>query len=94
MVEIKVDITELKKEGDETIQELAGFLKEKTGADVDTTTSEMTVKSDKVDISRNYMRVLLRKFLHRVELKEYFKVIGGREGLLVIKEKKVEEEEE
>lgn len=93
MSEVKVDITELKKEGDETVQELADFLKEKTGRDVDTTTGEMIVKSGKREISRNYLRVLLRKFLHRVELKEYFKVIGGKEGVLVVKEKKIEEEE-
>jgi len=35
----------------------------------------------------------LRKFLHKKELKDYFRVIGGKENTLVVKAKKVEEEE-
>jgi len=39
------------------------------------------------------LRALLRKFLHRKELKDHFRVIGGKENTLVIKEKKTAEEE-
>lgn len=93
MVELKVDISELKSEGDETIKELAGFIKEKTSAEVDTRGSEIVVTGEGKAVSKNYLRVLLRKFLHRVELKEYFRVIGCKENLLKVKEIKVEEEE-
>jgi hypothetical protein len=38
--------------------------------------------------------VLLRKFLHRKGLTDYFRVIGGKENALFVKEKKIAEEEE
>jgi hypothetical protein len=38
--------------------------------------------------------VLLRKFLHKEELKELFRVIGRKENTLIIKEIKIKEEEE
>jgi len=93
MVEMKVDISELKSEGDETIKELAVFIKEKTSAEVNTRSSEIVVTGEGKAVSKTYLRVLLRKFLHRVELKEYFRVIGCKENLLKVKEIKVEEEE-
>ena len=93
MVEMKVDISELKSEGDETIKELAVFIKEKTSAEVNTRGSEIVVTGEGKAVSKTYLRVLLRKFLHRVELKEYFRVIGCKENLLKVKEIKVEEEE-
>ncbi|MEM2971050.1 MAG: 60S ribosomal protein L22 [Candidatus Bathyarchaeia archaeon] len=91
MTEIKVDISELKSEGEDLIKELAEFLKEKTNAEVDRATDTITVKGEAV--SRKYLRVLLKKFLHKSELKEYFRVIGGKENALVVKEKKITEEE-
>lgn len=93
MVELKVDISELKSEGDETVQGLADFIKEKTKAEVDKKASEIVVKSEGKTVSKSYLRVLVRKFLHRVELREYFKVIGGKEGILRVKEIKTSEEE-
>jgi hypothetical protein len=94
VTEFKVDISKLKSEGGDVIKELAEFIKEKTKAEVETTTSEIRVKSDEEIISKPYLRVLLRKYLHQTELKEYFRVIGGKENGLVIKEKKTAEEEE
>jgi DNA-binding transcriptional regulator WhiA len=92
MVEVKVDVSELKVEGSDVIKELADFLKEKTKAKVETLTDAISVEGDA--ISRKYLRVLLKKFLHQVELKDYYRVIGGAENSLVIKEKKISEEEE
>lgn len=92
MVEMIIDISELKSEGSDIIKELAEFLKEKTKAEVETATNEITVKGEEKTISKKYLRVLLRKFLHRIELKDYFRVIGGRENTLIVKEKKTAEE--
>ncbi|MDH5374820.1 MAG: 60S ribosomal protein L22 [Candidatus Bathyarchaeota archaeon] len=92
MVEMIIDISELKSEGSDIIKELAEFLEEKTKAEVETATNEITVKGEEKTISKKYMRVLLRKFLHRIELKDYFRVIGGRENTLIVKEKKTAEE--
>lgn len=92
MAEIKVDISDLKAEGADVVKELADFIKKKTNAEVETGTSEITVKS-KEAISKPYIRVLLRKYLHKTELKDYFRIIGGKEGTLKVKEMKGTEEE-
>jgi len=93
MAETRIDISELKKEGGDLIKELAEFLKEKTQAEVETATNEVIVKSEEKSVSRKYLRVLLRKFLHKNELKDYFRVISGKENSLIVKEKKIAEEE-
>jgi len=92
MKEIKVNISELKSEGGDVIKELADYIKEKTNAEVNTATDEITIKSETEDVSKPYLRVLLRKYLHKTELKEYFKVIGAKENKLIIKEMKSSEE--
>lgn len=91
MPEIRVDISELKSEGRDLIKELAEFLKEKTKAEVETATNEITIKGEGKAISKKYLRVLLRKFLHRNELKDYFRVIGEKENEMRVKERKISE---
>ena len=91
MAEIKVDISELKAEGGDIMKELAEFLKEKTNAEVETLTNEIVVKSEK-SVSKQYLRVLLRKFLHKSELKDFYKVISGEKGALKVKGRKLPEE--
>ncbi|MCJ7431323.1 60S ribosomal protein L22 [Candidatus Bathyarchaeota archaeon] len=93
MTEAKINISELKSEGSDVIKELTEFLKEKTKAEVDAGVNEITVKAEGKAVSRLYLRALLRKFLHRKELKDYFRVIGGKENTLIVKQKKIAEEE-
>lgn len=94
MSEIKIDASELKEEGNEVIQALAEFLKEKTSADVKTEGKKMTVKGEGDAVTKKYLRVLLKKFLHKRELKETFRIISDEEeNTLKVKEKKVYEEE-
>jgi len=93
MSEARININELKSEGSDLIKELTTFLKEKTNAKVEAGTDELVV-GEEANISRTYLRVLLRKFLHKKELKDYFRVIGGKENTLIIKGKKAPEEEE
>jgi len=93
MEEARINISELKNEGSEVVKDLATYLKEKTGAKVETATDDIVIKTDEDKMSRTYLRLLLRKFLHKKELEEYFRVIGGKENSLVIKGKEVEEEE-
>lgn len=93
MVEIKVDASELKSEGKEVINELADFLKEKTGAEVTTESKKVIVKGEGAAVSKKYLRVLVKKFLHKSELKQYFRVIGDAEDTLKVKERKLYEEE-
>lgn len=93
MVETKINISELKGEGSDIIKELAEFLKEKTKAEIETTTDEIIVKNEEKTVPKKYLRVLLRKFLYQVELKDYFRVISGKENVLTVKEKKISKEE-
>jgi len=94
MVETKIDISKLKSEGGDVVKDLAEFIKEKTDAKVETGVNEITVDSgDKETISRTYLRVLLRKFLHREELRDAYRVTGGEDNKLVVRERKVAEEE-
>jgi hypothetical protein len=90
---MRVDISELKSEGSDLIKELAEFLKEKTKVEVETATNEIIVKGEENVIPKKYLRVLLRKFLHKTELKDYFRVISSKENTLTIKEIKISEEE-
>jgi len=93
MSEMRISISELKSEGGDVIKELAEFVKEKTKANVETTADFIIVKSEGKIISKKDLRVILRKFLHKSELKDYFRVIGGEENTLMVKERKIVEEE-
>jgi hypothetical protein len=93
MVEMKVDASELK--GDETklIEKLADFLKEKTGGEVAIEAKTVTVKGEGEALSKKYVRVTLKKFLHKHELSESFRVISNEENTLKIKKRKLKEED-
>ena len=93
MVEVKVDASEIKGEGAEIISELASFLKDKTSAEVITEAQEVTVKGEGDAVSKKYVKVLLKKFLHKHELKDTFRVIMGEDGELRVKERRLYEEE-
>jgi hypothetical protein len=93
MVEVKIDASELKSEGKDVIKELADFLKEKTGAEVTTESKKVTVKGEGAAVSKKYLRVLVKKFLHKRELKDSFRVISDEEDTLKVKERKLHEEE-
>lgn len=93
MVEMTIDASELKSEGKDLIKELADFLKEKTSAEVTTESKTITVKGEGAAVSKKYLRVLMKKFLHQRELKEDFRVISDMDNALKVKEKKTYEEE-
>ena len=93
MVEMKVDASELKSEGKDMLKELADFLKEKTSAEVTTESKMVTVKGEGAAVTKKYIKVLMKKFLHQRELKEEFRVISDKENTLKVKEKKTYEEE-
>ena len=93
VMELIVDASELKDEGKEVIQELTSFLKEKTGAEVTEDSNKVTVKGEGESVSKKYLRVLVKKFLHKQKLKEFFRVIIDEENTLKVKERKLAEEE-
>jgi hypothetical protein len=91
MVEMKVDASELKGEA-KLVEKLSDFLKEKTGGDVTTERKTVTVKGEGEALGKKYVRIVVKKFLHKHELSDSFKVIG-EEDALKIKERKLEEED-
>ncbi len=94
MVEMKVNASELKGDESKLFEKLAEFLKEKTGGDVATEAKTVTVKGEGAALAKKYVRVTVKKFLHKHELSEIYKVIADGENTLKIKERKVEEEED
>ena len=91
-MEITIDVSELKNEGKEVIQGLADFMVIKTGAEVTNDSNQITVKGEEAAVTKKYLRVLSKKYLHKRELKDYFRVISSDENTLKIKERKLYEE--
>lgn len=92
MVEVKVDASKIKGEEKNLITQLAAFLKEKTGGDVNVDGAKMTVKTEALGVNKKYVKVLLNKFLHHKTLKGNYRVIVGKEDTLNINERKGAEE--
>jgi len=90
MSTVAIKISELRKENNENVNDLAEFLKSRVEAKIDIAGGEITLNyENKEEVpSKTYLRVLLRKFLHKAELKEQFRVISGRENVFIIKERK------
>ncbi|XHH10220.1 MAG: 60S ribosomal protein L22 [Candidatus Bathyarchaeia archaeon] len=93
MVEMKIDANELKgKSG--MVQKYVDFLKEKTSADVNSDANTVTVKGEGPAVAKKYLRILTKKFLHKNELIDSYRVIADEgENALQIKERKLNEED-
>lgn len=89
MVDIIVDASELKDEGKGAVQALVNFVKEKTAAETVNDSNKVTVKGE---VSKKHLRVLVKKFLHKQGLNDYFRVISNKETLK-IKERKLGKED-
>ena len=90
MSSIVVKISELRGKDEENVEDLAEFLEGRVDATVDVKSDEIALdfEEGKKAPSRSHLRVLLRKFLHKSELKEDFRVISGKENVFIIKERK------
>ncbi len=92
MADITIDASDLKEEGSKAIQALVDFIKEKTGAEVTAEGKKITIKGEGEVVTKKYLRVLLKKFLHKRELRDGFRIISDDENTLKVKEKKIYEE--
>ena len=93
-VELEVDASELKSDEAKIMEKLVDFLKEKTGGEVTINAKAIAIKGQGAAITKKYIRVTLKKFLHKHELTERFKIIADEENTLKIKERKFFEEED
>jgi len=87
---VTIQTSELRGENAEKREELAEFLKGRVDAKIDVAGNEIIINYEdrKERPPKTYIRVLLRKFLHKAELKEQFRVISGKENVFIIKETK------
>jgi len=95
MPEITIDVSELHGKYDDEVKDLVELLKGKVSGRVEAIGSEVVLscEEDEKPPAKKYLRVLLRKFLHRAELKESFRVISGKESDFIIKERRIFEAE-
>jgi hypothetical protein len=92
---LSIIISELRKKHKEKIKELAEFLGEKIQAKINVADKEISlepIKKGEIP-SKDYLKVLLRKFLHKKGLKDEFRVLAGKDNILIIKERKFREAE-
>ena len=93
MVEIKVNASELKGDESKLFEKLSDFLKDKTSGDISNDGKTVTIKGEGAAITKKYIKVTVKKFLHKHELTESFRVIADEENTLKIKERKLYEED-
>ena len=90
MSTVIVEVSELRSFDADCVKELGDFLEKKLDGTVVPAKKEVTLEFEEgKEVSRSRLRLLLRKFLHRADLKEDFRVISGGENSFIIKEKKV-----
>ena len=89
MLNVIVDVSELHSFDNQGVKELADFLKNQVECKVNVTKKEITLEfEERKESSKSHLRLLFRKFLHRANLKEDFRVISGGENSFIIKERK------
>jgi hypothetical protein len=89
MSTFEIKISELRSKNGENVNDLVEYLKGQVDAKINVGGSEINVDyEDKKRPPKSYIRTVLRKFLHRAELKEQFRVIAGKEDTFIIKERK------
>lgn len=90
MSSIVIDISELRNAYSEEVGELEKFLKDRIKAKIDVADREITLTpGDKGTIlGKAYLRVLLKKYLHKADLREEFRIIAGKENSLMVKKRK------
>jgi len=87
MADIIIDVSELRSKNAE--KELTEFLEAKLGVNITVEADAITINTDIA--SKEYLRVLIRKFLHRSDLKERFRPISAGERMIIKRRKKHEE---
>jgi hypothetical protein len=87
---VVIDVSDLRSYEGDNVQGLADFLEKRLGVTVASAKNEVTLEFEEENEapSRSQLRLLLRKFLHREELKGVLRVVSGGENSFIIKERK------
>ena len=86
MPEITIEVSDLRKEGADKIKDLAEFIK--TSMNVELVVETKTISLKDGGPSKRYLRVLIRKFLHKYELKGRYRLISGGENAMIVKRRR------
>jgi hypothetical protein len=94
MSTVVVNVSDLRSYEGDYVKDLADFLERRIDVTVTHGKNQVTLEfeEDKEAPSRSHLRLLLRKFLHREELKEVLRVISGGKNVFIIKERKEQPE--
>jgi hypothetical protein len=93
MSTVVVIVSDLRGYESHYVKDLANFLEGQLDATVTPAKNEVTLEFEEEKApSRSHLRLLLRKFLHREELKEVLRVISGGENAFIIKERREQSE--
>ena len=87
-----VDVKQLSKAHKKEAAKLKEFLNDKLEATIDLVDTEITLKSGEEGefLPKEHLRVLLKKYLHKADLREEFRVIAGKEeNILIIQKRKI-----
>jgi len=87
MPKYRIDFSELEGRESEKVEELKKFLKDRFGVKVEKSDGEL-VMSVKKTTSKTHLRGVLRKFLHKMKLRDEFRVIAKERDSFLIKERK------
>ena len=85
MSELKIDVSALKREGEDLVKQLALLLEEKTKLKVETTDNEIILKGEAAS-KRCVLRTLIKDFLQKINVKGKVKTSKGK-TLIIIKSK-------
>ena len=87
-MKLVIAVHELRDRGNgETVKDLTNFLRDRFGEGVKATGREITIPEESAS-TKAKLRVLIKRFLHKMELKEDFRVISSGENTFTIKERR------
>ena len=85
-----IDVSDLRSYEGDCVKDLGAFLEKRLDGTVSVAKKEVTLAFEEgKEASRSCLRLLLRKFLHKADLKEELRVISSGENSFTIKERKV-----
>ena len=88
MSKVMVDVSDFKSIRGKKLNDLKTFLEEKLEASIDEDGSRLVLSFDEEEVKRSLVRGVLRRFLHKSELKDELRVISGDDGAFVYKKVK------
>lgn len=95
-MEFKIDVSKLSEEDENYPELLKDFLKDRTNVAVEASKAEVTLTLEEGEESLarpKRIRQLLKKFIHKRDLKEAFRVVAGGENTFIIRKRRIRESE-